>query len=161
MDDATWFKRTVYRQAVKIGAKYNDLRLAGKKIPLLLSIGYQLAYFCVFWKLKERLGFDRTRLGFSGAAPISHDILKYFQSIGIPIREGYGMTETSGVTHMGGEFDFKLGMVGKALPGTEVKIGQGGEIIVRHKGIFKGYYRDEENTRETLEDGWGAYRGRG
>jgi len=154
MDDATWFKRTVYRQAVKIGAKYNDLRLAGKKIPLLLSIGYQLAYFCVFWKLKERLGFDRTRLGFSGAAPISHDILKYFQSIGIPIREGYGMTETSGVTHMGGEFDFKLGMVGKALPGTEVKIGQGGEIIVRHKGIFKGYYRDEENTRETLEDGW-------
>ncbi|MCK4534232.1 MAG: long-chain fatty acid--CoA ligase, partial [Syntrophobacterales bacterium] len=154
MDDATWFKRTVYRQAVKIGAKYNDLRLAGKKIPLPLYIGYQLAYFCVFWKLKERLGFDRTRLGFSGAAPISHDILKFFQSIGIPIREGYGMTETSGITHMGGEFDFKLGTVGKALPGTEVKIGEDGEIIVRHKGLFQGYYRDEENTKNALVDGW-------
>jgi len=154
MDDATWFKRTVYRLAVKIGAKYNNLRLAGKKIPFPLYVVYHLAYFCVFWKLKERLGFDRTHLGFSGAAPISHDILKFFQSIGIPIREGYGMTETSGVTHMGGKFDFKLGTVGKALPGTEVRIGEGGEIIVRHKGIFKGYYKDEENTREALEDGW-------
>jgi len=64
------------------------------------------------------------------------------------------VTETSGVTHMGGKFDFKLGTVGKALPGTEVRIGEGGEIIVRHKGIFKGYYKDEENTREALEDGW-------
>jgi long-chain acyl-CoA synthetase len=154
MDDATWFKKTVYRLAVKIGSKYNDLRLAEKKIPLPLYIGYHLAYFCVFWKLKERLGFDRTRLGFSGAAPISHDIIKFFQSIGIPIREGYGMTETTGVTHMGSEFDFKLGSVGKAIPGTEVRIGEGGEIIVKHKGIFQGYYRDEENTKEVLEDGW-------
>ncbi|HOO47241.1 MAG TPA: AMP-binding protein, partial [Deltaproteobacteria bacterium] len=106
MADATWFKRTAYGQAVRIGSKYNDLRLAGRKIPLPLYVGYHLAYFCVFRKLKERLGFDRTRLGFSGAAPISHDIIKFFQSIGIPIREGYGMTETTGVTHMGSEFEF-------------------------------------------------------
>ena len=154
MADATWFKRTAYGQAVRIGSKYNDLRLAGRKIPLPLYIGYHLAYFSVFRKLKERLGFDRTRLGFSGAAPISHDIIKFFQSIGIPIREGYGMTETTGVTHMSSEFEFKLGTVGKAIPGTEVTIGEGGEIIVRHKGIFQGYYRDEENTKEVLEDGW-------
>ena len=154
MDDATWLKRTVYRLAVKIGARYNDLRLARKRVPLPLYIAYQLAYFCVFWKLKERLGFDRTRLGFSGAAPISHDILKFFQSIGIPIREGYGMTETSGVTHMSDEFNFKLGTVGRALPDTEVRIADDGEIVVRHKGIFKGYYKDEETTREALVDGW-------
>jgi long-chain acyl-CoA synthetase len=100
------------------------------------------------------LGFDRVRLGFSGAAPISHNILKYFQSIGIPIREGYGMTETTGVTHMSDEKNFKLGTVGRALPETDVKIAEDGEILVRHKGIFKGYYRDEANTQEALVDSW-------
>lgn len=154
MADATWFKRIVYSLAVKIGARYNELKLSKKSIPLFLNIAYKLAYFSVFWKLKERLGFDRARLGFSGAAPISHDVLKYFQSIGIPIREGYGMTETSGITHMSDEYNFKLGTVGKALPGSDVKIGEGGEIIVRHKGIFKGYYKDEEHTKEALVDGW-------
>ena len=154
MADATWFKRTVYNMAVKIGSRYNELRLANKKTPLLLTLAYKLAYFAVFWKLKERLGFDRVRLGFSGAAPISHEILKYFQSIGIPLREGYGMTETTGITHMSDEHNFKLGTVGRALPGTEVRIADDGEIIVKHKGIFKGYYKDEEHTKETLRDGW-------
>ncbi len=154
MADATWFKRTVYNLAVKIGDRYNTMKLAKEKIPLWLNLAYNLAYFCVFWKLKERLGFDKIRLGFSGAAPISGEILKFFQSIGIPIREGYGMTETTGVTHMSDEFHFKLGTVGRALPGTEVRIADDGEIVVKHKGIFKGYYKDEETTREVLVDGW-------
>jgi long-chain acyl-CoA synthetase len=154
MDDATWFKRSVYRLALKIGTAYNRVKLNGSSPSLPLNLAYNLAYFAVFRKLKERLGFDRVRLGFSGAAPISHNILKYFQSIGIPIREGYGMTETTGITHMSDEYSFKLGTVGKALPGTEVQIAQDGEILVRHPGIFKGYYRDEENTREALHDGW-------
>jgi long-chain acyl-CoA synthetase len=154
MDDATWFKKTIYNTAQRIGAHYNSTKLARKPIPLFLQLGYWIAYFTVFRKLKERLGFDRVRLGFSGAAPISHDILKYFQSIGIPIREGYGMTETTGITHMSDEESFKLGTVGKALPGTEVKIAEDGEILVRHQGIFKGYYNDEKNTREALIDGW-------
>ena len=64
------------------------------------------------------------------------------------------MTETTGITHMSDEQHFKLGTVGRALPGTEVQIAADGEILVRHKGIFKGYYRDEETTREALQDGW-------
>jgi len=154
MDDATWFKKTLYNMAQRVGSHYNATKLAKKPIPLFLQSAYWLAYFTVFRKLKERLGFDRVRLGFSGAAPISHDILKYFQSIGIPIREGYGMTETTGITHMSDEESFKLGTVGKALPETEVKIAQDGEIIVKHQGIFRGYYKDEIHTREALIDGW-------
>jgi len=154
MADATWLKRKAYALAVRIGSRYNTMKLAKERIPLWLNLSYNLAYFCVFWKLKERLGFDKIRLGFSGAAPISGEILKFFQSIGIPIREGYGMTETTGVTHMSDEFHFKLGTVGRALPGTEVRIADDGEIVVKHKGIFKGYYKDEENTREVLIDGW-------
>ena len=154
MADATWFKKKAYETALKIGTAYNTTKLQGKTPSLPLSMAYHLAYFAVFRKLKERLGFDRVRLGFSGAAPISHNILKYFQSIGIPIREGYGMTETTGITHMSDEYSFKLGTVGRALPETEVRIADDGEILVRHQGIFKGYYRDEENTREALHDGW-------
>ena len=154
MADATWLKRMLYKIAVKIGTQYNNKALAKKKVPLHLFLAYHLAYFVVFRKLKERLGFDRVRLGVSGAAPISHEILKFFQSIGIPIREGYGMTETTGITHMSSEVDYKVGTVGRALPETEVRIAEDGEILVKHTGIFKGYYKDEEQTKEVLVDGW-------
>jgi long-chain acyl-CoA synthetase len=154
MADATWLKRKLYKIAVKIGTQYNNRALAKKPVPFSLYLAYHLVYFVVFRKLKERLGFDQVRLGVSGAAPISHEILKFFQSIGIPIREGYGMTETTGITHMSSEVDYKVGTVGKALPGTEVRIAEDGEIVVKHPGIFKGYYKDEEQTKEVLVDGW-------
>jgi long-chain acyl-CoA synthetase len=154
MADATWLKRQLYKIAVKIGTQYNNKALARKKVPLQLALAYHLVYFVVFRKLKERLGFDRVRLGVSGAAPISHEILKFFQSIGIPIREGYGMTETTGITHMSSEVDYKVGTVGKAIPGTQVRIAEDGEIVVKHPGIFKGYYKDEAQTKEVIIDGW-------
>jgi len=154
MADATWLKRTLYNIAVKIGTRYNNKAIAKKKVPVYLALAYHLFYFIVFRKLKKRLGFDRIRVGASGAAPISHEVIKFFQSIGIPIREGYGMTETTGITHLSSETDYKVGTVGKALPGTEVKIAEDGEILVKHKGIFKGYYKDEAQTKEVLVDGW-------
>ncbi|HOD70219.1 MAG: Long-chain-fatty-acid--CoA ligase FadD15 [Deltaproteobacteria bacterium ADurb.BinA179] len=155
MMDATWLKRTLYGLAFKIGTRYNDCKLAKKPVPLPLTIGYWLSYFSVFWKLKERLGFDRVRIGFSGAAPISHEVLKFFQSIGIPIREGYGLTETTGITHISDAVNFKLGTVGRSLPGSEVKIAEDGEILIRHGGIFKGYFKDDEHTKEAIDsDGW-------
>ncbi len=154
MDDATWFKRLSYRTAIRIGTAYNDLVLSGRRPSPTLAAAYRLASFAVFRKLKKRLGFDRIRLGISGAAPISHNILRYFQSMGIPIREGYGLTETTGVTHMSDIANFKVGKVGKALPETEVRIAEDGEILVRHKAIIKGYYKDDEATRNAIVDGW-------
>jgi long-chain acyl-CoA synthetase len=154
MKDATWFKRTVYNIAFRFGSAYNTCKLAKKTPPPHIMAGYWLAYFCVFWKLKERLGFDRVRLGFSGAAPISHEVLKFFQSIGIPIREGYGLTETTGITHISDETNFKLGTVGRSLPNSEVMIADDGEILIRHGGVFKGYFKDEEHTEMALEGGW-------
>ena len=154
MADATLLKRIIFRIAYKIGSQYNTYKLAKKTIPAYLQIGYWLSYYTVFRKLKERLGFDRVRLGFSGAAPISHEILKFFQSIGIPIREGYGLTETTGITHISDEEHFKLGTVGRSLPDSEVKIAEDGEILIRHGGIFQGYFKDEEHTALALEGGW-------
>ncbi|PKN53694.1 MAG: long-chain fatty acid--CoA ligase [Deltaproteobacteria bacterium HGW-Deltaproteobacteria-13] len=154
MADATWLKRNAFNLAFMIGSKYNNCKLAKKPIPWYLYLAYQLAYFSVFWKLKQRLGFDKVRLGFSGAAPISHEILKFFQSIGIPIREGYGLTETTGITHISDAENFKLGTVGRALPGSEVKIAEDGEILIKHGGIFQGYFKEPEATEAALEGGW-------
>ena len=154
MADATWLKRTIFNTAYKIGSMYNTRKLAKKSIPFYLFIAYWIAYFSVFWKLKERLGFDRVRLGISGAAPISHEILKFFQSIGIPIREGYGLTETTGITHISDEEHFKLGTVGRSLPDSEVKIAEDGEILIRHGGIFQGYFKEPEATAQAMEGGW-------
>ncbi|HSR12553.1 MAG TPA: AMP-binding protein [Thermodesulfobacteriota bacterium] len=154
MGDATWLKRRMFEAAYRIGSAYNACKLAGNPVPWTLDLVYRLAYFCVFRKLKERLGFDRVRLGFSGAAPISHEILKFFQSIGIPIREGYGLTETTGITHISDETHFKLGTVGRSLPDSEVRIAEDGEILIRHGGIFQGYFKEKEATAAALEGGW-------
>lgn len=154
MADATWFKRMVFKACMGIGMKYADLKLNFKPIPPYLRVAYLAAYAAVFRKLKERLGFDRVRVAYSGAAPISPDVLKFFNAIGLPLVEGYGQTEGTGVTSVSQKGRLKIGKVGQPLPGVEVKIAEDGEILVRGPGIFKGYFKNPEATAETLKDGW-------
>jgi long-chain acyl-CoA synthetase len=154
MSDATWFKRMVFKACMGIGMKYADLKLNFKPIPPYLRLAYLAAYGAVFRKLKERLGFDRVRVAYSGAAPISPNVLKFFNALGLLLIEGYGQTEGTGVTttsHLG---QLKIGTVGKALPGTEVKIAPDGEILVKGPGVFKGYFKNPQATADTLKDGW-------
>jgi long-chain acyl-CoA synthetase len=154
MSDATWFKRMVFKVCMGIGMKYAGLKLNFKPIPLYLKLAYLAAYGAVFRKLKERLGFDRVRVAYSGAAPISPDVLKFFNAIGLPLIEGYGQTEGTGVTTVSRKGRLKIGRVGQPLPGLEVKIAPDGEILVKGPGIFKGYFKNPEATAETLKDGW-------
>ena len=98
MSDATWFKKLVFGVALKIGMKRATLMMNFKPVPFYMEFLYKLAYFMVFRKLKERLGFERMRIAYSGAAPISPDVLHFFQSIGVNLVEGYGQTEGTGVT---------------------------------------------------------------
>ena len=154
MSDATWLKRLVFGIALKTGQKRATLRMNFKPVPFYLEVLYQLAHFAVFRKLKQRLGFDRLRIAYSGAAPISPDVLHFFQSIGVNLIEGYGQTEGTGVTCASRIDKVKLGTVGPPLPETEVKIAEDGEILVRSPGVFKGYYKNPEATRETIKDGW-------
>lgn len=154
MSDATWFKRLVFGITLKIGRKRATLTMNFKPVPFYLKVLYQLAYFAVFRKLKERLGFDRLRVAYSGAAPISPDVLHFFQSIGVNLIEGYGQTEGTGVTCASRIGKVKCGTVGPPLQGVEVKIAEDGEILVRSPGVFKGYYKDPKATKEALKDGW-------
>jgi long-chain acyl-CoA synthetase len=154
MSDATWLKRQVFKASMGIGMKHAGLKLSGKPISLLLKIGYLAAYLAVLRKLKERLGFDRVRIAYSGAAPISPDVLKFFHAIGLPLVEGYGQTEGTGVTTVSRLGKIRTGKVGQPLPGVEVKIAPDGEILVKSPGVFKGYFKNPQSTEETLKDGW-------
>lgn len=154
ISDATWFKKLVFSTALKIGQRRATLKMNFKPVPFYVEALYQLAYLAVFRKLKERLGFDRLRIAYSGAAPISPDVLHFFQSIGVNLIEGYGQTEGTGVTCVSRVGKVKIGTVGPPLTGTEVRIAEDGEILVRSPSVFKGYYKDPKATNEALRDGW-------
>jgi long-chain acyl-CoA synthetase len=154
MADADWLKRLVFKAALGIGQKRADLIMKLKPVPLGLQCLYYLAHFAVFRKLKERLGFERIRVAYSGAAPISQEVLRFFQSIGMNLIEGYGQTEGTGVSTLSPEGRVKFGTVGQALTGTEIKIAEDGEILIKSPGVFKGYYKGEKATAETLKNGW-------
>ncbi|MCD4741720.1 MAG: long-chain fatty acid--CoA ligase [Desulfobacteraceae bacterium] len=154
MADATWIKRFVFNTALKIGKKRADFIMDSKPVNPFLNIFYFFAWFAVFRKLKERLGFENIRVAISGAAPISKDVLHFFQSIGMNLIEGYGQTEGTGVTTLSPENKTKFGTVGIVLKGIDIKIAEDGEILVKSPGVFKGYYKSDEATAETIVDGW-------
>ncbi|MFU8768682.1 MAG: AMP-dependent synthetase/ligase, partial [Desulfotignum sp.] len=154
MADADWFKRAVFRAALTIGERRADRIMNFEPVPAGLKCLFFLANLAVFRKLRERLGFERIRVAYSGAAPISQEVLRFFQSIGMNLIEGYGQTEGTGVTTLSPEGRVKFGTVGQALAGTTIKIAQDGEILVRSPGVFKGYYKGEEATAQTIKEGW-------
>lgn len=154
MANATWFKKVSYGLAERIGTKYSEMKLSGEKVPLGIRVLHALTNVLVFYKLRERLGFERCRMAISGAAPISPDVLKYYNGIGVPLRQVYGQTEGGGPTCVHQGDIIEPANVGPPLPGVEVRIAQDGEILVKGGNVFMGYYRNPEATAESLVDGW-------
>jgi long-subunit acyl-CoA synthetase (AMP-forming) len=142
----------------KIGAWARGQGLAGgyadqkgESKPLL----YGLADKLVFSKVREALGLDQCRICVTSAAPISKSTLEFFLSLGIPIMEVYGMSECTGPATISLPNKYKTGSVGKIIEGTEIKIAADGEICMRGRHVFKGYFKNQASTAETIDDeGW-------
>jgi long-chain acyl-CoA synthetase len=147
-------KRALGRWALRVGARASRLRRQGRRVPPLLALEAHIADRLVFAKVKERLG-GRLRVGVSGAAPLGLDVLEFFSSLGILVIEGYGLTETSSSLSVNLEDDYRLGTVGRAVEGCEVRLDDDGEILVRSGTVFAGYYKDPEATAAAFtDDGW-------
>lgn len=152
--EASGFKAALVRWAMGVGRDVSALKMKGKEPTGLLSIQYKIADKAIFAKLKPAVGLGRAKICVSGAAPIGREVLDFFASLDILVSEVYGQSEGCGPTSFNLPGDIRMGSVGKPIPGAEVKIADDGEILLKGKNVFKGYYKDEDATNETLIDGW-------
>jgi len=153
MEKEGGIKKAIFDWSIKVGKKMRATERAGRKPGFLLRKQYEFADKQVLSKIRGLFG-GRIRLAVSGAAPISPEILSFFDAAGVLVLEGWGMTETSTAATVSTPEEFKVGTIGKPFPGCEVKIADDGEILVKGPNVFQGYYKNEEATRETIVDGW-------
>ena len=152
--EATGVKAKLVNWAQSVGQRAIEVKNRGQVPSGVLAVEYALANKLIFSKLKPALGLGRARVCVSGAAPIAPEILEFFAGLDIVVHEVYGQSEDCGPTSFNLPGRTRYGTVGPAVPGVEVKIADDGEICVRGKNVFKGYYKDKETTDETLKDGW-------
>jgi long-chain acyl-CoA synthetase len=155
VNEATGLQRWAFGQAVKTGLQKVGCELSGKPVPAMTALAYRFWDFAVLSNLRRMLGMDRVRRCSSGAAPISPDLLRWFRAVGIPLFEGYGMTETTGLISTNTSDANSIGTVGKPVAGAKVRIADDGEIQYTAGNVLQGYWNKPEKTAETFTgDGW-------
>ena len=148
-------KAAIFRWAVKAGIAKARARLTGRTPGTLVSARAAVADRLVFSTIRQRLG-GRIRFLVSGSAPLGASVLEFFHGIGLPIVEGYGLTETAPILTVNPANAPRTGTVGRPLPNVELRIAPDGEILARGPNVMTGYYNKPEATREVLKDGWFA-----
>ena len=154
LGQATGFKKSLVDWVRKVAARKAELENRGQKPGVALGLQYKLANRLVLSKLKPALGLGRARMCISGAAPIAKEVLEFFGSLDITVREVYGQSEDTGPTTINLPGKTRLGSVGARIPGIEVRIAEDGEILVRGRNVFAGYYKEPQATAEALVEGW-------
>ena len=145
--------RAQLERAVALGVNVRDLQARGHDVPDELKAPFAKADERVFAKVRGIFG-GNLRQAVSGAAPIAPEILEFFYASGVPVLEGYGMTETATVATYSTIENHRFGTVGRALPGNEIKIAEDGEVLIKGPNIFSGYYRNDDASFGAVVDGW-------
>ena len=154
MRDATALGRFAYERAVAIGQAIATRRIAGRPVPWHLRLAFRAADFLVLDNVKRSIGLHRARGAATGAAPIAPELIRWYMALGINMLEVYGQTENTGLATAMPPDRIRLGSVGLARPGTELRLSPEGEVLLRGPHVFLGYYRKPEKTAETVVDGW-------
>ena len=154
VESSSAIKQRLFRWAVAVGKRYNHGVRRGESCGPWLRLCHRIADALVLSKVRQGMG-GRLRLAISGGAPLSEAIADFFQGLGVWIVEGYGLTETSTVTHVNRLDRYRVGTVGLPLDGVECRIAGDGEILIRGVNVMKGYFKDPAATREAVgDDGW-------
>jgi long-chain acyl-CoA synthetase len=147
-------RRRIGLWSLGVGARVSRARREGAPVRSFLALQERLAERLVFSKVRARLG-GNLRIGVSGAAPLSPDVMEFFHALGVPVIEGYGLTETASSATVNSPSDFRIGTVGRPVAGAEIRLAEDGEILIRSDAVFAGYYKEPEATAAALtEDGW-------
>jgi long-chain acyl-CoA synthetase len=153
--DASWLKRHVFEYFRALAERRELLLSDGKPVPASTRLGYRLGEFFVYGPVRDQLGLRNTRACLTGGAPLGADAFRFFRSFGINLKQVYGATECCGLVSLQDDNGADPNTVGHTVPGTEVRIGESGEVQVRGPGVFRGYYKQDEATREAMTpDGW-------
>lgn len=155
-EDSSPLKRKVFDYFRDVADAVEQAKLEGRDVPLSLRIKHAIGEFLVYGPVRDQLGLRRARWCYTGGAPLGPDTFRFFRGFGINLKQVYGMTESSGLVSLQSSETANPDTVGAACAGIEVSIsGEKSEVLVRSKGVFKGYYKEEEKTREAIDDeGW-------
>jgi long-chain acyl-CoA synthetase len=153
--DATPLKRRTFDYFRAAAERAEILRTEGKPVPVGLRLATALGEFFVYGPVRDQLGLVRTKWALTGGAPLGPDAFRFFRSIGVNLKQVYGSTETTGLVSLQPDREANPTTAGRPVPGVEIKIGDRGEVLVKGCTVFKGYFRNEEATREVIDpDGW-------
>ena len=154
LSQATGVKANLARWAMDVGQRWHDLDHAGQPAGPWLTLQKALAHRLIHRKVQAALGFDAARLLSSGAAPINPEKLRFFAGLGLPVRELYGQSEVCGPSTLSLPGSTRVGSVGKPLPGTEIRVNDDGELLVRGPHVFQGYMGSPAATADSFEHDW-------
>ncbi len=154
IEDAAWIKRKMFHFFMNVASKAEKLRMAHESVPVGLQILYQLGRFLVYAPLLDNLGMRKVRVAYTAGEAIGPEIFEFFRSLGMNLKQLYGMTESTALISIQKDRDIDPETVGTPAPGVDIKITENGEVTYKSPGNFVGYYKNPEATAETLIDGY-------